>query len=71
MNKYIAVLGMINEVTTEEVVIKEIAVTAKNFYEAHKIALFKCNLANNETVFKIKDVTDNSIKFDHKKGFVN
>lgn len=66
---YIAVLGRFDENTTEEVVIKEIAVTAKDYFEAHKVALFKCNLAAGETVFTIKDANTKLVKFDHKKGF--
>ena len=74
MNKsYVAVLGMINEITTEKVVLKEIAVTAKDQYEAHKLALFKCNLATGETVFTIKEVKDfrfKQIKIEIIKHFV-
>ncbi len=70
MNKsYIAVLGMINEVTTEKIVLKEIAVTAKDQYEAHKLAFFKCNLSNNETVFVIREADTRLVKFDHVSGF--
>ena len=71
MNKYIAVLGMVNDLLGEEILLKEISVTAKDQYEAHKTALFKCNLSNNETVFKIKDATTNVVKFDHKTGFTS
>ena len=70
MNKsYVAVLGMINETTTEKVVLKEIAVNAKDHYEAHKLALFKCNLSNNETVFAIKEAKTGISKFDLATGF--
>jgi len=65
MNKYIAVLGLVDEIT------KEISVTAKDHYEAHKTALFKCNLGNKETVFKIKEATTSLVKFDHKTGFIS
>jgi len=71
MNKYIAVLGLVDEITTEEIPLKEISVTAKDHYEAHKTALFKCNLGNKETVFKIKEVTTSLVKFDHKTGFTS
>jgi hypothetical protein len=71
MNKYIAVLGMVDETTTEEITLKEISVTAKDQYEAHKAAFWKCNLANNETVFKIKEASTNLVKFDHKTGFIS
>jgi len=71
MNKYIAVLGMVDEVTTEEITLKEIGVTAKDHYEAHKSALFKCNLGEKETVFKIKEASTNLVKFDHKTGFTS
>jgi hypothetical protein len=70
MNKsYIAVLGMINEATTEKIVLKEIAVIAKDQYEAHKLALFKCNLSNNEIVFIIREAATKLVKFDHVSGF--
>jgi hypothetical protein len=62
---------MVDENTTEEVVLKEIGVTAKDCYEAHKLALFKCNLANNETVFKITEAATRVVKFNHKSGFIN
>lgn len=72
MNKsYVAVLGIINETTTEKVVLKEIAINAKDYYEAHKLALFKCNLANNETVFVIKEANTNIVRFDFNTGFIN
>jgi len=71
MNKYIAVLGLVDEITTEEILLKEISVIAKDHYEAHKTALFKCNLGNKETVFKIKEVTTSLVKFDHKTGFTS
>lgn len=68
---FIAVLGKIDENTTEEIPLKEIAVNAKDHFEAHKVALFKCNLQEGETVFSIKDATSRLVKFDHKKGFIN
>jgi hypothetical protein len=67
---YIATIGTVDEVTTEEIPLKEIAVSAKDIYEAHKTALFKCNLSNKETVFKIKDGMSKIILFEHKTGFV-
>ena len=70
MNKsYVAVIGMINETTTEKVVLKDIAVSAKDHYEAHKIALFKCNVANNETVFVIKEANTGIVRFNLSTGF--
>ena len=70
MNSYIAVLGKIDENTTEEIVLKEIAVTAADHFQAHKAALFKCNLLQGESVFLIKEAGTRSIRFDHKKGFL-
>jgi len=32
---------------------------------------WKCNLANNETVFKIKEASTNLVKFDYKTGFIS
>ena len=70
MKSYIAVLGKIDNNTTEEIVLREIAVTAADHFQAHKVALFKCNLSEEETVFLIKDSATKVIKFDHKKGFI-
>ena len=67
--QFIAVLGKVDENTTEEIVIKEIAVSARDHLEAHKLALFKCNLAEGETVFQIREASSRVIRFDHKKGF--
>lgn len=71
MKSYIAVLGKIDENTTEEITLKEIAVTAKNHLEAHKVALFKCNFSEGETVFTIKEATSKQVKFNYKTGFVD
>lgn len=71
IKQFIAVLGKIDENTTEEIILKEIGVNAKDYLEAHKLALFKCNLSENETVFQIKEPGTRLIKFDHKKGFIN
>ena len=70
MKSYIAVLGKIDQNTTEEIVIKEIAVNALDHFQAHKLALFKCNLSDNETVFFIKEAATRLVNFDHKKGFL-
>ena len=71
MNKsFIAVIGIVNEITTEEIALKEIAMSAKDRYEAHKLAFYKCNLKENETVFKITEATTRVVQFDHKKGFI-
>jgi len=70
MNRsFIAVIGTIDEDTTEEIALREIAVSAKDKYEAHKVALYKCNLSENESVFKLTEATTRIIVFDHKKGF--
>ena len=71
IKQFIAVLGKIDENTTEEIIIKEIGVNAKDYLEAHKTALFKCNLADNETVFQIRESSTRIVRFDHKKGFIN
>jgi hypothetical protein len=67
---YIAVLGYVDENTTEEVTTKEFALPAKDHLEAHKAALFKCNLSQGETVFFIKEASTRLVKFDYKKGFI-
>jgi len=69
MNKYIAALGIVDDFLGEEIPLKEISVIAKDQYEAHKTALFKCNLGNKETVFKIKEASTGIVRFDHKTGF--
>ena len=68
--QFIAVLGKVDENTTEEITLKEIAVNARDHLEAHKVALFKCNLAEGETVFQIKEAGTRIVRFDHKKGFI-
>jgi hypothetical protein len=69
MNKYIAALGIVDENLGEEIPLKEISVTAKDQYEAHKIALFKCNLINKEAVLKVKDASTGIVRFNYKTGF--
>ena len=71
MKSYIAVLGKIDENTTEEITLKEIAVAAKNSREAHKVALFKCNLPDGEIVFYIKEASTKLVKFNFKTGFID
>ena len=71
MKSYIAVLGRIDENTTEEVVLKEIAIAASDHYQAHKAAFYKCVLGNNETVFFIRDADTRRVKYDYKKGFID
>lgn len=70
MKSYIAVLGKVDENTTEEIVLKEIAVTAQDHLQAHKLALYKCNIRENEMVFSIREAGSRVIKFDFKKGFI-
>jgi hypothetical protein len=69
MKQYTAVIGIYNENTTEKIVLKEISVQAKDAYEAHKLALFKCVVAEEQTVLRIIDPTSKEIKFDLLKGF--
>ena len=69
MKSYIAVLGKVDENTTEEIVTKEIAVTAKDHFQAHKAAFYKCNFAEGETVFFIREADSRIVKFDIKSGF--
>lgn len=69
MNKYIAVLGIFDDLLGEEILLKEISVTAVNQYEAHKTALFKCNLGQKETVLKLKEASTGIVRFNHKTGF--
>lgn len=66
---YIAIIGIIDEVTTEEIPLREIAISAKDCYEAHKQALFKCNILNKETIFKLKESNTKAFVFDYKTGF--
>jgi hypothetical protein len=70
MNRsFIAVIGTIDRDTTEEIALKEIAISAKDKYEAHKVALYKCNFSENESVFKLTEATTRIVVFDHKIGF--
>ena len=72
MNKlYIAVIGVYDEFTTEQIALKETGVQAKDQYEAHKLALFnKCNSAENQIVLRIMDASTNTLKYDFQKGFL-
>lgn len=67
---FIAVIGIYDAVTTEVITLKEIGVNAKDQYEAHKLALMKCNLRENQDVLKIVEASTKSIKFDFQKGFI-
>lgn len=70
-NFYIAVIGIYDSNTTETIVLKETGINAKDQYEAHKLALFKCNLSEKQDVLKIIESTTKQIKFDFQKGFIN
>ena len=70
MKSYIAVLGRIDENTTEEVVLREIAIAASDHFQAHKAAFYKCIQGNNETVFFIREADSRKVRYDYKKGFV-
>lgn len=68
---FIAVIGIYDAITTETTILKETAVQAKNHYEAHKLALLKCNLQENQDVLRIIDATTRITKFDFQKGFID
>jgi len=67
--QYVAVIGLYDENTTEQVVLKETSVNGKDVYEAHKTALFKCNLAENQMVLRVLDYNTKAVLFDFLKGF--
>lgn len=67
---YIAVIGIHDTNTTETIVLKETSIQAKDQYEAHKLALFKCDLQENQDVLRIIETTSRSTKFDFQKGFL-
>jgi hypothetical protein len=66
---FIALLGSYDEITTERIVLKEIKVEARDRYEAHKLALFKCNLKEGQIVLQIHDYTSRRVLFDFVNGF--
>lgn len=66
---FIAVIGIYDENTTEQVTVKELRVDAKDIYEAHKLALYKCDFKENHTVLKLFEYNTRKILFDHLKGF--
>jgi len=70
-NPFIAVIGIYDEFTTEQITIKETRVDAKDVYEAHKLALFKCNIKENQTVLKLFEYDTRKVLFDHLKGFTS
>jgi|APCry1669189440_1035222.scaffolds.fasta_scaffold01369_7 hypothetical protein len=70
MNKlYIAIIGIYDENTTEQIVLKETGVNAINVYEAHKQAFWKCNVKENQTVLRILEADTRKLQFDFQKGF--
>ena len=71
MNKlYIAVIGMYNEFTTEQIALKETGIQAKDQYEAHKIAFFKCSHIDDQIVLRIFKADTRELKYDFQKGFL-
>lgn len=68
---YLAIIGIYNADTTEIIVLKEFGVKAKDQYEAHKLALFKCNLQEKQEVLRIIEASNRQIRFDFKKGFLS
>jgi predicted nucleic-acid-binding protein len=71
MKSYIAVIGTVDENTTEEVVLKEIAIAATDHFQAHKAAFYKCIVGNKETVFFVREADTRKVKYDYKKGFLD
>lgn len=69
MNNFIAVIGLYDENTTEQIALKEIGIQARDEYEAHKKAIFKCNLQENQIVLKLFEADGRKLKFDFQKGF--
>jgi len=70
MKQYTVVIGIYDENTTEQIVLKEIGIQAKDAYEAHKLGFLKCVLTENQTVLKVIDPANRSIKFELLKGFM-
>lgn len=69
LKTYTVVLGIYDEITTEVVVLREIGIKGTTVYEAHKLALLKCNLRENQTVLRIFEATSRLQQFDFQKGF--
>ena len=69
MNNFIAVIGLYDENTTEQIALKEIGIQARDEYEAHKKAIFRCNLRENQIVLKLFEADGRKLKFDFQKGF--
>ena len=69
MNNFIAVIGLYDENTTEQIALKEIGIQARDEYEAHKKAIFRCNLRENQIVLKLFEANGRKLKFDFQKGF--
>jgi len=70
MKQYIAVIGIYNENTTEQITLKEINVTANDVYQAHKDTLYKCNWQENQIVLRLFSAADRTLMFDFQKGFI-
>jgi hypothetical protein len=69
MNNFIAIIGLYDENTTEQIALKEISIQARDEYEAHKKAIFKCNERENQLVLKVLEANGRKLKFDFQKGF--
>jgi hypothetical protein len=69
MNNFIAIIGLYDENTTEQIALKEIGIQARDKYEAHKKAIYKCDLRDNQIVLKIFEANGRKLKFDFQKGF--
>jgi hypothetical protein len=69
MNNFIAIIGLYDENTTEQIALKEIGIQAKDEYEAHKKAIYKCDLRDHQIVLKIFEANGRQLKFDFQKGF--
>ena len=69
MNNFIAIIGLYDENTTEQIALKEISIQARDEYEAHKKAFYKCDLRGNQIVLRLFEAKDRKLKFDFQKGF--
>ena len=70
MKQYIAVIGLYNETTTEQISLKEIVVNATDVYQAHKEALLKCNVQEEHQVLRLFNANNRNLVFDFKTGFI-
>jgi hypothetical protein len=69
--KFTASIGMHDSVTGERALVRDIQVNATSEYEAHRLALLKCDKSEKEVVARVSfwDGAQKHVVYDYDKGF--